>query len=106
MKKNSPLIYIFLAFLLFACGKSYETTEAKIVDTQTEGSGMDKYFVATFEYTIEDSTYQNRFELNVWKTIEDTILTPMQGVTFDIQYNPSEPTDILVDYKKKPASAN
>ncbi len=90
--------------LLAACGPSYETTEAKIIDTQTKGKGMEKYFIATFEYQVEDSTYQSSFDLNVWKTVEDTILTPMQGVTFDVQYNTSDPTDLLVDYNEKPAS--
>ena len=96
------LLSIFLlSFLLVSCGKTYETAEAKILETTTEKRDSEKYFISTFEYQVEGETYQDTLELNVWKSIEDTLMTPMQGVKFDIQYNVDDPTDIIVEYQVK-----
>lgn len=93
---------LLLSLLLIGCGKTYETAQAKIINTQTEKKDDVKYFVAAFEYQVKDQVYQDTFRLDIMVTIQDTLLTPMQGVKFDIQYNVDDPSDILVDYRVKP----
>lgn len=99
--KRSHLLLFFIALLSISCGKDYETVQAKIVDTQIEKAEDGKYFVAAFEYNVEDQIYQDTFRLAIMATIQDTLLTPMQGVKFDIQYNVDDPADIIVDYRVK-----
>ncbi|WP_425391619.1 hypothetical protein [Ekhidna sp.] len=99
--KPSHLFILFIALLSTSCGKEYETVQANIVDIQIEKGEDDKYFVAAFEYNVEDQIYQDTFKLGIMATIQDTLLTPMQGVKFDIQYNVDDPADIVVDYRVK-----
>lgn len=99
--KPSHLFILFLALLSISCGKEYETAQANITDTQIEKGEDGKYFVAAFEYNVEDQIYQDTFRLAIMATIQDTLLTPMQGVKFNIQYNMDDPSDIIVDYRVK-----
>lgn len=101
MKSSHSFILLLVALLVIACGKSYETTQAKITDTQTEKIDDDKYFVAAFEYSVDNKVYMDTFKLGVMATIQDTLMTPMQGVKFNVQYNVDDPTDIIVDYRVK-----
>jgi hypothetical protein len=71
---------------------------ATITDLKME-DGVNK---VSIEYFVDSVRYTSEFSITTAELIEDSISMPHPGLTFEIFYNPDNPTENRVEFNLKP----
>ena len=98
MKLITFKAFLVMLVLGVACQPEYQKTTATITDLKIEGE-VNK---ATIEYFVDSVRYTDAFSITTEKLVEDSISMPHPGLTFEILYNPKDPSLNKIDFRVKP----